>query len=65
MKALFRNADVYTNGEFKKQNMLLDGASLSVFMGDVSIVDCPVFNNIAIFPGFCDVHAYREVRCDR
>ena len=58
MKALFKNANVYTNGEFKKQTMLLDGASLSVFMGDVSTIDAPVFDNIAIFPGFCDVHVH-------
>ena len=58
MKALFKNANVYANGEFKKQNMLLDGASLSIFTGDVSRVDCPVFDNIAIFPGFCDVHVH-------
>ena len=58
MKALFKNANVYANGEFKKQDMLLDGASLSVFMGDVSHVDFPVFDNIAILPGFCDVHVH-------
>ena len=58
MKALFKNATVYANGEFKKQDMLLDGASLSVFMGDVSRVDFPVFNNIAVLPGFCDVHVH-------
>ena len=58
MKALFKNANVYANGEFKKQTMLLDGASLSVFMGDVSTVDAPTFDNIAVFPGFCDVHVH-------
>ena len=58
MKALFKNATVYANGEFKKQDMLLDGASLSVFMGDVSRVDFPVFNNTAVLPGFCDVHVH-------
>ncbi len=58
MKALFTGAMVYTNGEFKKQNMLLDGATLSVFTGDVSLVNLPVFSNIAIFPGFCDVHVH-------
>ena len=58
MKALFKNANVYTNGEFKKQSMLLDGATLSVFMGEEPLVDCPVFNNIAILPGFCDVHVH-------
>ena len=58
MKALFKNANVYVNGEFKKQTMLLDGTSLSIFTGDVSRIDCPVFDNIAIFPGFCDVHVH-------
>ena len=58
MKALFRNANVYDNGEFKKQTMLLDGASLSIFSGDVSPMDVPTFDNIAIFPGFCDVHVH-------
>ena len=58
MKALFRNANVYANGEFKKQSLLFDGASLSVFTGDVSRVDFPMFDNIAVFPGFCDVHVH-------
>ena len=58
MKALFKNANVYAGGEMRKQTMLLDGASLSVFTGDVSLVDCPVYDNIAIFPGFCDVHVH-------
>ena len=59
MKALFRDAIVYSNGEFTKQSMLLDGATLSVFMGDLShVVDFPVFDNIAVLPGFCDVHVH-------
>ena len=58
MKALFKNANVYVNGEFKKQTMLLDGASLSIFTGEISRVNCPVYDNIAIFPGFCDVHVH-------
>ena len=58
MKALFRNANVYMNGGFKKQDMLIDGATLSVFTGDVSRIDFPVFDNIAVFPGFCDVHVH-------
>ena len=57
MKALFKNANVYTHGEFKKHDLLLDGATLSIFTGDVSR-DIPVFNNIAVFPGFCDVHVH-------
>ena len=58
MKALLKNAMVYANGEIKKQDMLLDGATLSVFAGDFSRVDFPILNNIAIFPGFCDVHVH-------
>ena len=58
MKALFKDAYVYMNGELKKQDMLLDGAELSVFTGDVSVTLTPVFHNIAIFPGFCDVHVH-------
>ena len=58
MKVLFRNASVYKNGEFEKHDMLFDGASLSIFTGDVSRIDCSVFDNIAIFPGFCDVHVH-------
>ena len=58
MKALLKNAMMYINGEFKKQNMLLDGASLSIFKGDLSRIDFPVIDNIAIFPGFCDVHVH-------
>ena len=58
MKALLKSAMVYANGEIKKQDMLLDGATLSIFSGDLSSVDCPVIDNIAIFPGFCDVHVH-------
>ena len=58
MKALLKNAMVYANGEIKKQDMLLDGADISVFTGDFSPVDFPVVYNSAIFPGFCDVHVH-------
>ncbi len=58
MKALFKNAQVYTNGEFKKQDMILDGAGLSVSNGDVSVFLNSVFSDIVIFPGFCDVHVH-------
>ena len=58
MKALLKNAMTYVNGEFKKQDMLLDGAALSVFTGDLSNIDFPVINNTAVFPGFCDVHVH-------
>ena len=36
MKALLKSAMVYANGEIKKQDMLLDGATLSIFSGDLS-----------------------------
>ena len=58
MKALFKNASVYVNGEFKKQDMLFDGAVLSAFSGDASVVDSIFDGGIAIFPGFCDVHVH-------
>ena len=58
MKALFKKAKVYRNGAITVADMILDGASISTFTGDISSVDCPVFNNIAIFPGFCDVHVH-------
>ena len=59
MKAIFRAALVYENGKMKKQDMLFDGTSLSVFCGDVSSMDnYSVFDNIAVFPGFCDVHVH-------
>ena len=59
MKALFRNASVYENGEMKQMNMQLDGMSLSAFEGDPSSVDnTPVFDNCLIIPGLCDVHVH-------
>ena len=60
MKALLRDATVYVNGKIQKANMLLDGASLSVFEGDVSCLtpSLPIFDNIAVLPGFCDVHVH-------
>ena len=55
---LFRGARVYENGTFVQRDMLFDGASLSAFEGDVSMVTCSVFNNVVIFPGLCDVHVH-------
>jgi dihydroorotase len=48
------------NGKIQKANMLLCGASLSVFDGDVSSAapSLPIFDNIAVLPGFCDVHVH-------
>ena len=59
MMCLFRNASVYENGKIKQLNMSFDGSSLSVFEGDFSNFDpSAIFDNIAIFPGFCDVHVH-------
>ena len=58
MQAIFKNAKVYECGEFKTQDMYFDGASLSVFTGDVFSSVAPVFNNTVIVPGFCDVHVH-------
>ena len=59
MVAVFRNALVYNNGVMEKLDMHFDGTALSVFEGDVSTFDSSfVFDNIAIFPGFCDVHVH-------
>ena len=59
MKALFRGALVYDNGMMKKQDVVFDGVSLSDFDGDVSSFSTSaVFDNIAILPGFCDVHVH-------
>ena len=58
MATVFKNAMVYENGVMKKQNMLFDGASLSVFHGEAFPVDTKVIDNTVIFPGFCDVHVH-------
>ena len=59
MKILFHDATVYKYGEMKKADMLFDGASLSVFEGDVSRFPVnSVIENTVILPGFCDVHVH-------
>ncbi len=58
MTTVFRDALIYKDGKMEKQNMLFDGTALSVFMGEEFPVDAKVIDNIAIFPGFCDVHVH-------
>jgi len=58
MTTVFRDALIYTDGVMKKQTMLFDGTTLSAFMGETFPVDAKVIDNIAIFPGFCDVHVH-------
>ena len=59
MKAIFRDAIAFVNGEMKKLNMYFDGTSLSVFEGDVSaFAPSFVIDNTVIIPGLCDVHVH-------
>ncbi len=59
MKALLKGALVYTNGTFVRKDMLLDGAVLSELEGEASSFSHSlIFPNIAVFPGFCDVHVH-------
>ncbi len=58
MTIVFKNAMIYESGEMKMQNMLFDGATLSVFHGDLFPAEAKVIDNAVIFPGFCDVHVH-------
>ena len=50
---------MYDNGIMKKQDVVFDGVSLSDFDGDTSsFSNSEIFDNIAILPGFCDVHVH-------
>ena len=57
MKVLFRNAAIYDEGVMKRADMLLSDASLSVFDGNTT-EGISIFENVAILPGFCDVHVH-------
>ena len=58
MMTVFKNALVYEKGTMKKQDMLFDGATLSVFSGEEFPVYATVISNTVILPGFCDVHVH-------
>ena len=59
MKAIFRNATVYENGEIKKQNMFFDGYTISIFPSEESLSnDVTVIDDCIILPGLCDVHVH-------
>ena len=59
MMTLFRNATVYENGTFKKTDMCYNGVTLVEAKGDLSSLDfSSIFDNVFIFPGFCDVHVH-------
>ena len=58
MMTVFKNALVYENGVMKKQDMLFDGATLSVSTGTDFPVNAIVISDTVILPGFCDVHVH-------
>ena len=58
MTTVFKDALIYRNGKMEKQTVLFDGTSVSIFMGEEFPVDAKVIDNIAVFPGFCDVHVH-------
>jgi dihydroorotase len=50
---------VYENGAFKKTDMCYNGVTLVEAKGALSSVAfSSVFDNVFIFPGFCDVHVH-------
>ena len=58
---IFRNATVWTQKGFAKQDAILDGGVLSFSncqIASVSASEMPVFSNCLILPGFCDVHVH-------
>ena len=59
MKALFKNARIYTDGNMTVADIVFDGKELHSFTGDVSeIAPSLIFDNTVILPGFCDVHVH-------
>ena len=57
---LFPSATVFTENSVKKCDMQFDGASLSVFEGDMTSLSAfsSIVPNVNIFPGFLDVHVH-------
>ena len=58
---IFRNAMVWTQYGFEKQDAIFDGSVLSFSnsqIASVSVPEMPVFSNCLILPGFCDVHVH-------
>ena len=58
---IFRNATVWTQNGFAKQDAIFDGSVLSFSVSqNAAVSECvmPVFSNCLILPGFCDVHVH-------
>ena len=60
MMLVFKNAKMYEDGKIITRNVSFDGVVLSAMEGDLSHFDenAIVIDNIAILPGFCDVHVH-------
>ena len=60
MMLVFKNAKMYEDGKIITRNVSFDGVTLSTIEGDLSHFDenSIVIDNIAILPGFCDVHVH-------
>ena len=60
MMLVFKNAKMYEDGKIITRNVSFDGVSFSSIEGDLSRFDenSVVIDNMAILPGFCDVHVH-------
>jgi dihydroorotase len=60
MMLVFKNAKMYEDGKMITRNVSFDGVALSTIEGDFSRFDenSVAIDNMAIFPGFCDVHVH-------
>jgi len=58
---IFRNATVWKQNRFEKQDAVLNGGVLSFSncqTAPISAPDMPAFSDCLILPGFCDVHVH-------
>ena len=60
MMLVFKNAKMYEDGKMITRNISFDGVDISPIEGDLSNFDesTVVIDNMAILPGFCDVHVH-------
>lgn len=60
MMLVFKNAKMYEDGKMITRNISFDGVALSPIVEDLSHFDesTVVIDNMAILPGFCDVHVH-------
>ena len=60
MMLVFKNAKMYEDGKMITRNISFDGVALSPIVVDLSHFDesTVVIDNMAILPGFCDVHVH-------